>query len=132
MFLVEDLDIDNARAERFEISATGPLFGTRMDQPRGLPDRRERDALAHLGLSLDDFTSPPSGVRLRGARRPLRVPVGSLRLEPFCDVEVEDVPNALRLCFELPAGSYATVLLAELLGPEGEVTRLCSSCFCSR
>lgn len=123
LFLVEDLETDNARAGRFEISATGPLFGTRMDRPRGAPEARECEALARLGLTPDDFIRPPRGVTLRGARRPLRVPVGSLRIEPFREHETDAAPNALRLRFDLPAGSYATVLLEDLLGQERDPSR---------
>lgn len=111
LFLVEDVETENLRAQRFEISATGPIFGTRVEQPAGVVADRERDAMRAQGVDPDDLRAP-RGVRMRGARRPLRVPVGGLQLE------VE--PDALRLRFELPSGSFATVLLEELLGTEPE------------
>jgi tRNA pseudouridine13 synthase len=107
LFLVEDADVENERAARLEISATGPLFGTRMEQPGPAVRARERAAMQACGLD-PDAIQPPRGVRLRGGRRPLRVPVGDLRF----DVEAD----ALRIRCELPAGSFATVLLEELLG----------------
>jgi tRNA pseudouridine13 synthase len=55
-----------------------------------------------------DDVRAPRGVRMRGARRPLRVPVA--------DLETSDEQGVVRLRFELPAGSFATVLLEELLG----------------
>jgi tRNA pseudouridine13 synthase len=107
LFLVEEPAIDNERASRFEISATGPLFGTRMERPGEAVDARERVAIERLGMPAGTLT-PPRGVRLRGGRRPVRVPVSELGLEGDGD--------ELRLEFTLPAGSYATVLLEELLG----------------
>jgi tRNA pseudouridine13 synthase len=107
-FLVEDLAAEQPRAERFEISATGPVFGTRMTAARGAPGEREAAACAAFGIDLPGFRPPP-GVRARGARRPFRV-----RPEGLC-VEAAG-EGALRLEFELPAGSYATVLVEELLG----------------
>ena len=53
----------------------------------------------------------PRGVRLRGARRPLRVRPEEATCEPVC--------GAVRLSFTLPPGSYATVLVEELLAGLG-------------
>jgi len=110
LFVVEDLAREAPRAAAFEISATGPIFGTRVLEPTGAPAQREREALAACGLDPDVRPAPLRGVRLRGARRPLRVPVTEARADLDGDV--------LRLRFVLPAGSYATVLIGELLGPD--------------
>ena len=106
LFRVDDVGTENERASRFEISATGPIFGTRMEQPAGAVAARERQAVDALGLDPDDLRAPP-GIRMRGSRRPLRVPVRDLSLAYRDD--------ALHVAFELPAGSFATVLLEELL-----------------
>lgn len=108
LFLVEDVAREQPRAARFEISATGPVFGTRMTRAGGAPGERERAACAAFGIDLDRFR-PPRGVRARGARRPLRVRPAGLRLERAAERE-------LLLSFELPAGSYATQLVDALLG----------------
>ena len=42
LFLVEDVEIERERASRFEISATGPIFGTKMQAPSGEPLPNER------------------------------------------------------------------------------------------
>lgn len=107
IFRVEDVAAENERARRFEISATGPIFGTRMERPGGDAEARERAAMAAFGLDPDDLRAP-KGVRMRGARRPLRVRIR--------DLSLAQEPDALRIRFELPAGSFATVLLEELLG----------------
>jgi tRNA pseudouridine13 synthase len=108
LFAVEDAAREQPRAERFEISATGPVFGTRMPEPAGAPAERERAAAAAHGVDLGGFRPPP-GLRARGARRPLRVRPEGLRCEPAG-------PGAVALAFELPAGSYATQLVEALLG----------------
>jgi tRNA pseudouridine13 synthase len=108
-FVVEDEAAEAPRAASFEISATGPIFGSRTLQPRFAAAERECRALREFDVDLDDL-QPPRGIRMRGARRPVRVRLG--------DVAVEEIDAALVLCFTLPPGSYATVLIEELLGNE--------------
>jgi tRNA pseudouridine13 synthase len=107
LFVVEDVASESARAEAFEISATGPMFGTRMPRPAGPALARELRVLAAHGVDLDALRAPP-GVSLRGGRRPLRV-------RPQ-DVAHALAGDALSLSFTLPAGSYATVFVEALLG----------------
>ncbi len=108
LFVVEDPDRENARADLFEISPTGPLFGTKMKAPEGHVAECEAVILRAQGIPASADLRPPTGIRLRGSRRALRVPLGEFR----GDFEGE----ALRLRFELPAGSYATVLVEEIVG----------------
>jgi len=108
-FIVEDLAREAPRAAAFEISATGPIFGTRVLTPRGEAAARERAASERLGV-IPGNLKLPRGIRLRGARRPLRVRPEETRAEP--------TGGSLDLRFSLPPGSYATVLLEELLAPE--------------
>jgi tRNA pseudouridine13 synthase len=108
LFVVEDLAREQPRAAGFEISATGPLFGTRMPRAAGAPGERERAAALACGVDLDAFR-PPRGVRARGARRPLRARPADLRLAPAG-------ARALSLAFALPPGSYASVFVEALLG----------------
>ena len=105
-FVVEDLAREAARAAAFEISATGPIFGTRVLEPLGEAGERERRALERFDVPTGALRVP-RGIRLRGARRALRVRPGSATLEPRDD--------GLLLRFSLPPGSYATVLIEELL-----------------
>lgn len=116
LFRVEDEALDNARAARFEISATGPIFGTRMDEPGSPVAEREREVMRRCGVEPDALVSLPK-IRMRGARRPVRVPVKGLEIGEDADHAGAAEP-LLILCFELPSGSYATVLLEELLGGE--------------
>lgn len=98
------------RAASFELSPTGPLFGTKMRTPRGVVADLERAVMEAHGLPAPHQLRPPRGVRIFGTRRPLRVPVGEARCEHQGDT--------LHLRFTLPAGSYATVLV-ESLFPDG-------------
>jgi tRNA pseudouridine13 synthase len=107
LFVVEELPRESARAAAFEISATGPIFGTRSPEPAGDVLRREREVLHRFGL--DGPLQIPRGIELRGTRRSLRVRPGALELAREGDRDVW-------LRFELPPGSYATVLLEELFG----------------
>jgi tRNA pseudouridine13 synthase len=109
LFVVEDVARETPRARAFEISATGPLFGTRGLEPAGVVAERERAVLQEFGIESAAALRPPPGLRLRGGRRPFRV-----RPE---QVSWEREPDAVRLRFTLPPGSYATVLLEELFGP---------------
>ncbi|HEY5974839.1 MAG TPA: tRNA pseudouridine(13) synthase TruD, partial [Geobacteraceae bacterium] len=105
-FLVDDATSAAPRAAAFEISATGPLFGARMLAPQGEPLALEEAVLAAAGLTGADF-SQAGPARLSGERRPLRVPLGTPRLtSQDGDLVVE---------FDLPKGSYATIVLRELM-----------------
>jgi tRNA pseudouridine13 synthase len=107
LFRVDDLAAEAARAAAFEISPTGPIFGSRVLAPGGDVAECERAVLLRHGIDPDNLRAP-RGIRLRGARRSLRVrpQAASARLGA----------DGLELCFTLPAGSYATVLLEEVLG----------------
>jgi tRNA pseudouridine13 synthase len=106
VFLVEDEAREQPRCAAFEISPSGPIFGTKMIFPAGPPGARETGVLGAEGLAPAAFDA--KGIdRFEGERRPLRVPVG----EPASRVEDGD----LLLSFSLPRGSYATSLLAEVM-----------------
>ncbi len=105
-FLVVDARAEAVRAENFEISASGPMFGCQMKLPEGFPLELEEKVLKEEGLELKQFDLP-GGLRMEGERRPLRI---QLR-EPSADME----GSALVLEFSLPRGSYATSVLSEII-----------------
>ena len=107
LFRVDDPEAEAARAAAFEISPTGPIFGTRVLAPGGEVAECERAVLDRHGIDPGSLRVP-RGIRLRGARR-------SLRVRPQA-TSVRRVADGLELRFTLPAGSYATVLLEEVLG----------------
>jgi tRNA pseudouridine13 synthase len=115
LFVVDDVALASERAARFEISPTGPIFGSKMKQPAGAPAEREQRILADAGIPPSTEWRLPRGLRLPGARRALRVAVDDATLHR-CDEDLE-------LSFGLPPGSYATVLLEELFGDLVDASR---------
>jgi tRNA pseudouridine13 synthase len=104
-FLVEDAETEACRAAEFEISASGPMFGSKMKQPGGGILAMEQRILADEGVRAEAFDLG-SGLHLEGERRPLRVPLGDC----ICLAE----GNVMQLEFSLPKGSYATSVLREI------------------
>jgi tRNA pseudouridine13 synthase len=96
-----------SRVANLELTASGPLWGPGMPQPREPLASIEREALDASGLTLDDFSRHDS----QGARRPLRVPVRHVEL----DAGVDQHGPYIRIAFDLPRGVYATVLLREVM-----------------
>ena len=98
------------RVQTFEISPSGPVFGKKMLKAQGNPGLMEAELLKECGLELDEITGG-FGIRLHGARRPLRVPLKG------CECKEEE--GGLALSFFLPPGAYATVVLREVMKEEG-------------
>jgi tRNA pseudouridine13 synthase len=108
VFAVDDPTREAERARRGEISPTGPLCGEDDFAPSGEALAIERAALCAEGVPDGRLLGPPF-LRWKGARRPLRVPIG--RVEHGFDHD--DQGPYLELRFELPPGSYATALVRE-------------------
>ncbi|RQW84826.1 MAG: tRNA pseudouridine(13) synthase TruD, partial [Geobacter sp.] len=105
-FLVEDSEAEKKRAQEFEISPSGPMFGCKMKLPEGNPREAEEKVLREESLTLAEFNLP-GGLRMEGERRPLRVPIQNL------STAMDD--DGLSLNFSLPRGVYATTVLREIL-----------------
>lgn len=103
-FLVEDLERETPRFARREIHPTGPILGPKMreaqQRPRALEDEASRAVGVDENVRATLFRFAP------GSRRDLLVHPRNFLIE-------EAGPNRLRLGFDLPAGSYATVLIRE-------------------
>lgn len=104
-FLVEDAALESERAERLEISATLPLYGRRVRLSEGDAGTIEAAVLERYGLRWSQFGSR------RGDRRPSRVVLEDVAVEGAVDGDAD----ALTVRFTLPKGSYATVVLRELM-----------------
>ena len=105
VFVASDLDEAEARVTAWEISPTGPIFGAKMRWPEGEALAREQALLEEAGLTVAQLAK---WKRLApGTRRFVRVPV------PQITLGVSD--NTVTLEFTLPAGSYATILIREIL-----------------
>lgn len=111
IFRVEDEAVEQDRASRFEISATGPIFGYKMMCPTGYPGQIEAAILAEEELEPETFRVG-EGLQLRGERRSLRFQAHDL--EAWYE-------GGVVLRFWLPPGSYATALLAEVMKAPADV-----------
>jgi tRNA pseudouridine13 synthase len=101
-----------ARVDSFEISPSGPIFGTGYVEAEDETGVKEAEMIAASGVWEAAFALPELG--LKGTRRPYRVPVSN------CDLEsgIDDHGGYIRVAFELPRGAYATVVLREILGDD--------------
>lgn len=105
LFVVEDVAEAQARADAWQISPTGPMFGPKMRWPEDEAREAERALLAEAGLTPEQLVR--IGRSGEGTRRPVRVRLQDARLR------VEE--DGFTLAFTLPKGSYATVVMEEVL-----------------
>lgn len=109
-FSVEDVATEQARADAFEISATGPMLGYRMTLPAGEPLAIEQAVFDTFGLTREDFKRPNRD-QAKGDRRAIRVPVTDASVQTGSDEHGE----YLSATFTLPAGSFGTVVMREIM-----------------
>lgn len=103
-FTVVDATVEQPRADSFEISPAGPLFGPKMLPAMGAPGQREQAILDEQGLTPDDFKV--SGLKLSGGRRPYRFKLQNAQI---------GWDEGLVVSFELQPGAYATTVMAEIM-----------------
>jgi tRNA pseudouridine13 synthase len=106
-FHVDDPVLEQPRVDRFEISPTGILFGSRVSWATGEPGDIERDVVVEQGSTPERLIEAAKSCGFRGERRSLRV--------PLADLEWTLDGPVLRLAFSLPPGAYATSVLRELM-----------------
>ncbi|HEY2784178.1 MAG TPA: tRNA pseudouridine(13) synthase TruD [Fimbriiglobus sp.] len=105
LFVAEDIPAEQARFDAKETAPGGPMFGSRTFAAAGLAAEREAGVLRDFGLGPASFTG--FGKLVSGTRRHTIVYIDDLAAAWEAD--------GLRLSFTLPAGSYATVLLREVM-----------------
>jgi tRNA pseudouridine13 synthase len=105
MFVADDQQAAQLRMDSWEISPTGPMFGSKMRWPEADAERVERALWAEHGLN--DATLSRLGALAEGTRRVARI-------RP-AETQVEGDAEGVVLAFVLPKGAYATVILRELL-----------------
>lgn len=110
VFTCEDPALDGPRVAAFEVSPAGPMFGHKLRPVGGEPAAREARLLLAEGLTLADFER--GGGEAEGTRRAGRLCVAPV-LTPLAD--------GYLATFELPKGSYATVVMRELMKSEEEL-----------
>jgi tRNA pseudouridine13 synthase len=105
MFVAQDVAREQERFDAREIVSTGPIFGRKTFPAQDEAAAREATILGEAGLTAASFVG--FGKLVQGTRRHNLVYVNDLAAQ----LEGEGV----RLTFTLPAGSYATVLLREIM-----------------
>jgi tRNA pseudouridine13 synthase len=105
LFVAEDVPATQARFDARQVVTSGPMFGRKTFPARGEAAQRETALLAEAGLTPQSFVG--FGPLLEGTRRHNLVYVEDLQ------GTAEDA--GVRLRFTLPAGSYATILLREVM-----------------
>jgi tRNA pseudouridine13 synthase len=105
LFDCEDPAVDGPRVARFEISPAGPMFGHKLRPAAHDALAREERLLRAEGIGLRDFGR--GGGEAEGTRRAARLRV-EIAVEPLAE-------GGYRASFELPKGSYATVVMRELV-----------------
>lgn len=105
LFVAQDIAAEQARFDRREIVPAGPIFGRKTFPASDEAANREAASLAAFGLAPAAFHR--FGKLMQGTRRRTLLFVQDLTAGAEAD--------GLRLTFSLPAGSYATVLLREIM-----------------
>lgn len=108
MFTATDVPIEQERFERRETVHAGPMFGRKTFSTHAEAAEREATVLTSAGLTKASFDG--FGKLLQGTRRHNLVYIDGM--------EAAWETDGLRLAFSLPAGSYATVLLREIMKVE--------------
>jgi tRNA pseudouridine13 synthase len=98
------------RVSALAVSPSGPMWGVDMTRATGEVGRWELDALMRHGLAEDDLAGGRQG-RATGVRRPLRVPVRQAQVSGG----VDEHGSFVRLAFDLERGSFATMVLREIM-----------------
>ncbi|MSQ95421.1 MAG: tRNA pseudouridine(13) synthase TruD [Gemmataceae bacterium] len=105
MFVATDVAEEQRRFDAREIVTAGPIFGRKMFAASDQAAQREQSALSAFELTMQSFNG--FGKLLQGTRRHNLIYIN--------DLAADEEPEGLRLTFTLPAGSYATVLLREVM-----------------
>ncbi len=106
-FPVENAAAEQPRADRFEISPTGILFGSRVSWATGEPGAVERAVVEAEGTTPEALTQAAKQCGFRGERRSLRA--------KLMDLQWSLNGSVLTLSFALVPGAYATNVLRELM-----------------
>lgn len=106
-FVVDDPQREQTRLTARDVHLTGPIFGPRAPRAARRAAELERAAQDTLGLSDADLSR--LGRLAPGTRRDLFMGLTDIAITPAQD-------DAFRVRFSLPAGGYATSVIAEITG----------------
>jgi len=106
LFDVEDVKAEQQRFQKKEITFTGPIYGSKMRWASNEAGDIEKEIFEEENLSLELFKKK----KVPGSRR-----VALLYIDA---ISYKSTPEGLRVEFFLPKGSYATVVLREIMKEE--------------
>ncbi len=118
VFRVEDAAAEQPRADRFEISPTGPVPGSRCEPAQGPGGEIERAVLAERGIADGELPKKVGSLRLSGTRRALRFAL----VEPGLSAGADEYGGYLEVRFTAESGCYATCALREMMKTDTRVT----------
>ena len=105
MFVARDVAAEQSRFDARETVTAGPIFGRKTFPAQDEAAGREASVLHDVGLMPACFQG--FGKLVQGTRRHNLVYVN--------DLEAEPIAEGVCCTFTLPAGTYATILLRELM-----------------
>lgn len=105
LFVARELEREQERLEARETVPAGPIYGRKMFAAEGEAAEREAAILQEVGLTAESFDG--FGKLVQGTRRQ--------NLVYLDDLTATAEPDGVRCSFRLPPGSYATLLLRELM-----------------
>jgi tRNA pseudouridine13 synthase len=103
LFEVQDVEAEQPRYERQEISFTAPIYGPKMWEATGPAGELEDEILAETELTIAQLGK----AHLTGTRR-----MGRLI---FTDLTIASNAQGLQVSFSLPKGAFATTVLREIM-----------------
>jgi tRNA pseudouridine13 synthase len=101
---------EQPRCDANEISPSGPMFGYRMTEPEGEPATMEAAVLSANDLTPESFRRPQAE-KSKGSRRAMRF----FPTDSDLSAGTDQRGPYIQISFSLPPGSFATVLLAEIM-----------------
>ncbi len=108
------------RLKRFEVSPTGPLWGSKVMRASEAAGQAELAALRAAEITPESLEEAARqlGHSMTGVRRAYRIPLKFPEIEGGMDEHGEYV----RCAFELPPGAFATVVMREIIKANGKET----------
>ena len=102
IFIVEDPETEQKRFDNKEICFTGPMFGKKMTQAKGKAYDFENSILEENEITPEELKK----AKLTGTRR-----AGII----LPSIEAMKEEDGIRVKFQLPKGSFATIVLREIM-----------------
>jgi len=113
LFDCAEPEVDQARFDAGQIEITGPIYGSRMRAPTPGSAAAELESSVLTQAEVDAAALSKLGRAALGTRRPIRARLADPSVEPAPTVEGQG--PGVRVGFSLPAGSYATLVMRELM-----------------